>query len=71
MNMNLETILIGIIIILIAILLFMAHKWPRIVEISDIAPLEDSPRNRWLKLQNEGGKYVRIENGKVKLKIVK
>ena len=69
--MNLDTILIGTIIILIAVLLFMAHKWPKIVEISDIAPLEDSPRNRWLKLQNEGGKYVHLENGNVKLKIVK
>ena len=65
-----EVFLIGTIIILIAVILFMAHKWPKIVEISDIAPEEDSPRNRWLKLQNEGGKYVRLEDGNVKLKIV-
>lgn len=56
--------------LLIAILV-MAIKWPKIVEIVDIAPEEDSPRNRWLKLQNEGGKYVRLENGSIKLKIVK
>lgn len=49
----------------------MVIKWPKIIEISDAAPLEDSPRNRWLKLQNEGGKYVRLENGNVKLKIIK
>lgn len=48
----------------------MAIKWPKTIEISDIAPEEDSPRNRWLKLQNEGGKYVRLENKNVKLKIV-
>jgi len=66
-----EAFLIGTIIILIAVILFMAHKWPKIIEISDVVPEEDSPRNRWLKLQNEGGKYVRLEEGKVKLKIVK
>ena len=37
----------------------------------DIAPKEDTPKNRWLQLQNEGGKYVRTENGRIKLKIVK
>lgn len=52
-------------------IIIMAAKWPKYIEISDVAPEEDSPRNRWLKLQNEGGKYVHLENGNVKLKIVK
>ena len=64
-------ILIGIIFVLLIVIVIMAIKWPKVIEISDVAPLEDSPRNRWLKLQNEGGKYVHLENGKVKLKIVK
>ncbi len=64
-------ILIGIIVLLGLAIGIMAIKWPSTVEISDVAPLEDSPRNRWLKLQNEGGKYVRLEDGNVKLKIVK
>lgn len=64
-------ILIGIIVVLVIVIIFIAIKWPKIIEISDIVPLEDSPRNRWLKLQNEGGKYVRLEDGNVKLKIVK
>ena len=63
--------LISIIIILLIAILVMAIKWPRTIEISDVAPEEDSPKNRWLKLQNEGGKYVQLEEGKVKLKIVK
>jgi len=63
--------LIGIILILIGIILFMAHKWPKVIELSDIAPKDLSPKNLWLQLQNEGGKYVRIENGRIKLKIVK
>ena len=63
--------LIIVISLLSVIILIMAIKWPKVIEISDVAPLEDSPRNRWLKLQNEGGKYVHLENGKVKLKIVK
>lgn len=69
--MNMNYILIGIIVLLVIAIEIMAIKWPRIIEISDIAPEEDSPRNRWLKLQNEGGKYVRLENGNVKLRIVK
>lgn len=64
-------ILIGTIVILVAAIVIMAIKWPKVVEISDVAPDKDSPRNRWLKLQNEGKKYVRLENGVVKLKIVK
>lgn len=65
------TFLAGVILILIGIILFMAHKWPKVIELSDIAPKEDSIKNRWLQLQNEGGKYVSLENGRVKLKIVK
>lgn len=64
-------ILLGIIVVLLIIIIIMVIKWPKVIEISDAAPLEDSPRNRWLKLQNEGGKYVRLENGCVKIKIVK
>lgn len=63
-------VLLSVIILLLIIIVIMAIKWPKIVEISDVAPKEDSPRNRWLKLQNEGGKYVLLENGKIKLKIV-
>lgn len=64
-------ILLSIIALLLIAVIIMTIKWPKVIEISDVAPEEDSPRNRWLKLQNEGGKYVRIENGRVKLKIVK
>lgn len=64
-------ILIGIIILLGIALSVVAIKWPSTIELTDIAPEEDSPKNRWLKLQNEGDKYVRKENGKVKLKIIK
>lgn len=64
-------ILIGIIVALGLAVAIMAIKWPKIIELTDIAPEEDTPKNRWLKLQNEGGKYVRNENGTIKLKIVK
>ena len=57
--------------VLFVIIVIMLIKWPRVVELSDNAPKEDSPKNRWLQLQNEGGKYVKLENGKVKIKIVK
>lgn len=64
-------ILIGIIVALGLAVAIMAIKWPKTIELTDIAPEEDTPKNRWLKLQNEGGKYVRNENGTIKLKIVK
>lgn len=64
-------VLLSIIALLLIVIITMAIKWPKTVEISDVAPEEDSPRNRWLKLQNEGGKYVQLEEGKVKLKVVK
>lgn len=64
-------ILIGIIALLLIAVIVMAVKWPKVIELTDDAPVEDSPKNRWLKLQNEGGKYVKVENGKVKIKIVK
>lgn len=64
-------VLIGIIILLLIVILIMAIKWPKVIELSDTAPQKDSSKNRWLQLQDEGGKYVYIENGRIKLKIVK
>lgn len=57
--------------LLLVAILVMAIKWPKTIELSDIAPKEDSPKNRWLQLQNEGGRYVHLENGRIKIKIVK
>lgn len=57
--------------IIIGILIELVINRLRIKEISDTAPEEDSPKNRWMKLQNEGGKYVKLEDGKVKLRIIK
>lgn len=40
------------------------------VKIQDALPLTESPRNCWLKLQNEGAKYIkRTKNGNIYLKI--
>lgn len=64
-------VLLSIIILLLIAIIVMAVKWPKVIELSDIAPKDLSPKNLWLQLQNEGGKYVRIENGRIKLKIVK
>lgn len=66
-----DILLIGIIIVLLIAILIMAIKWPKVIELTDIAPEKDSPKNRWLKFQNEGGKHVHLENGNVKLKIIK
>ena len=44
---------------------------PKVVEISDVLPEKDSAKNRWLQLQNEGKNYLRTDNGRVYLKVVK
>lgn len=64
-------LLITIIVLFAIATLVMAIKYPKVIEISDVAPEENSPKNSWLKLQNEGCKYVHKENETVKLKIVK
>ena len=64
-------ILLSIIALLLIAIITMAVKWPKVIELTDDAPEKDSTKNRWLKFQNEGGKYVQLEDGKVKLKIVK
>lgn len=64
-------ILLSIIALLLIAIVTMAVKWPKVIELSDVAPKDNSPKNNWLQLQNEGGKYVRIENGRIKLKIIK
>lgn len=63
------TTLIIVISLLLVIILIMAIKWPKVIELTDIALEKDSPKNRWLKFQNEGGKYVHLENGNVNWKL--
>lgn len=41
----------------------------RTIKITDKAPENITPKNCWMKLQNEGAKYVKIKDGKVILKI--
>lgn len=58
-------------IVLAVALLVAVVKWPKVIEISDDESEIKNETNGWLKLQNEGKKYIKYENGKVKLKIVK
>lgn len=60
-------IIAALVIALIAMICF----WPRIETIKDDAPEHPSKKNGWLKLQNEGQKYIKYKDGKVYLKIVK
>lgn len=61
---------LGIGIVIGVVIMIVINSF-RIKELVDDAPVEDSPKNRWLKLQNEGGKYVKVKDGKVKIKIIK
>lgn len=67
-NNMIEYILIGV---LLAIIIVMIFCWPKIEKIEDTAPKNPNPVNNWLKLQNEGGKHVKVKDGKVYIKIVK
>lgn len=58
-------------VVLTIALLIAITKWPKIVEIEDNMPEIKNETNGWLKLQNEGKKYVKFEDDHVKLKIVK
>ena len=49
----------------------MAYKWPKVVEISDELPEKINKRSLWLKLQNEGKNFVRTDEKRVYLKVVK
>ena len=63
--------LIIIIAVLVLVIVIMAIKWPKVIEISDNQPQSNLRKDAWLKLQNEGAEYIRYEDGKVKLRIVK
>lgn len=39
------------------------------VKISDTLPDNPTPKNCWMKFQNEGAKYIKIKDGKIYLKI--
>jgi hypothetical protein len=39
-------LLIGIIVVLLIAILIMIVKWPKVIELEDIAPEKDSPKNR-------------------------
>lgn len=65
-----ETILLITIILLAIVIIVMAIKWPKVIEIEDEMPVSLDNKSKWLKLQNEGGKYIKEKDGKIYLKIV-
>ena len=65
-----ETILLLTTILLTIIIIVMAIKWPKVIKIEDEMPVSLDNKSKWLKLQNEGGKYIKEKDGKIYLKIV-
>ena len=65
-----ETILLITIILLAIVIIVMAIKWPKVIEIEDEITVSLDNKSKWLKLQNEGGKYINEKDGKIYLKIV-
>lgn len=65
-----ETILLITIVLLAIVIIVMAIKWPKVIEIEDEMPVSLDNKSKWLKLQNEGGKYIKEKDGKIYLKIV-
>jgi len=64
-------VLLGIIVVLIVVIIFLLVDRNSIVEISDDCPASNMPTHWWMKLQNEGSKYVIRKGGKVRLRIKK
>lgn len=64
-------ILLVLCALLAGAVMYLLSKKVDIVEISDDLPASGNLRDCWLKLQNEGKQYIKIEDGKVYLKIVK
>ena len=64
-------ILLGIIVVLVSVIVVLLCKKPKIETISDNQPNTRLRKDAWLKLQNEGAKYIKYKDGKIYLKIVK
>lgn len=61
------TIALSLVIIVLLCLLLLEKT--STVKISDDLPENPNPKNCWMKLQNEGMKYVKIKKDKIYLKI--
>lgn len=64
-----------IIAVLAAIAVFYAFEFyslkKSIITLTDDLPEKPSPKNMWLKLTNEGKKYITSDSKKIYLKVVK
>lgn len=58
-------------IILIIAIIIMAIKWPKTVTIKDNLPKTWSAKDAWMKLQDEGKYFVKRDENKIYLKLVK
>lgn len=58
-------------IILIVAIIAMIIKWPKTITIKDNLPNTWSAKDAWLKLQDEGKYFVKRDDNKIYLKIVK
>ena len=58
-------------IVLAITVIVMLIKWPKAIKIEDELPVALDDKSKWMKLQNEGGKYIKEKDGKIYLKIVK
>ena len=72
LNVKIMEIVLGVLLaVSVAANVVMWFNRPKVVEISDVLPEKNSAKNRWMKLQNEGKNYVRTDNERVYLKVVK
>lgn len=63
--------ILSILVIGLALSLFFAVKGrKKAVLISDVAPASHNRKDAWLKLQDEGKKYIKFKDGKVLLWVV-
>lgn len=60
---------IALILVIVILISLLGLEKSKTIKIKDSVPEDPTPKNCWLKLQNEGMKYVKIKDGKVVLKI--
>lgn len=59
------------IILNIVLVIVLVTLYSKITVIKDKLPNVDSPKNRWMQLQNEGAKYIKTKDEIIYLRIIK
>ena len=63
--------IVTLILIIVILIGLLGLEKSNTIKLEDKAPENPTEKNCWMQLQNEGGKYIKIKDGKVILKVKK